>query len=74
MLMDIDTLATIQHERQQALMRHVEQVRLLHKLNESHTQTCAATTSGQSEGTLWATLQQKLAAVFQMRIRPVLPH
>lgn len=74
MLMDIDTLATIQRERQQELMRQVEQARLLRLQKESTHVTFTTAPTHTKPSNVWATLQQKLAAVFQMRTRPVLPH
>jgi hypothetical protein len=74
MLMDVDTLATIQREHHQELMRQVEQERLLKRLKESGNHPRTPPTADQKQRGAWAILQQKLFSVFQMRIRTVLPH
>lgn len=74
MIMDIDTLAAIQREHHRELMHQVEQERLLQKQNNNGNHAGMKVKGRQPAGGAWATLQQKLFGLFQMRIRTVFPH
>lgn len=73
MLMDLNTLATIQQDRHQELVRLAAQQRLVqtHTAKGNRPQAKAAT--GVKQTVTRNSLQEKLFAVFQMRIRTLLP-
>ncbi len=73
MLMDINTLATIQQDRHQELMRLAEQQRLVQTHTANGNRTQAKAMSGVKHSVTRTSLQEKLFAVFQMRIRTLLP-
>jgi lipopolysaccharide biosynthesis protein len=73
MLMDVNTLATIQQNRHQELMRLAEQQRLVQTHNAKGNRRQAKATTGVKQTLTRASLQEKLFAMFQMRIRMVLP-
>lgn len=73
MLMDMNTLATIQQDRHQELMRLAEQQRLVQTHSENGNRPQAKATTGVKQTVAHGSLQEKLFAVFQMRIRTVLP-
>lgn len=72
MLMDINTLAMIQQNRHQELMRQAEQQRLVQMRSENN-QSQVKAIVGKGQTVTSASLQEKLFALFQMRIRTVLP-
>lgn len=72
MLMDINTLAIIQQNRHQELMRQAEQQRLAQMRSENN-QSQVKAIMGKLQTVTSASLQEKLFALFQMRIRTVLP-
>lgn len=72
MLMDINTLAIIQQNRHQELMRQAEQRRLAQIPTENN-QSQVKAIMGKLQTVTSASLQEKLFALFQMRIRTVLP-
>lgn len=72
MLMDINTLAIIQQNRHQELMRQAEQRRLAQMRSENN-QSQVKAIMGKLPTVTSASLQEKLFALFQMRIRTVLP-
>lgn len=72
MLMDLNTLTTIQQDRHQELMRLAAQQRLTQTQSEKSAVRPAQERHG-AQPAHRLTLQEKLFAVFQMRIRTVLP-
>lgn len=73
MLMDINTLATIQQDRQQELMRQAAQQRLVQTHTAKDNRLQAKVTTGVTQSATRTSLQEKLFTVFQMRIRTMLP-
>ena len=73
MLMDMNTLATIQQDRHQELMRLAAQRRLVQTQPENGNRPQAPVKSGAKQSATRMSLQEKLFAIFQMRIRTVLP-
>jgi hypothetical protein len=73
MLMDINTLATIQQDRQQELMRQAAQQRLVQTHTAKGNRLQAKVTTGVTQSATRTSLQEKLFTVFQMRIRTMLP-
>ncbi|MCE7986470.1 MAG: hypothetical protein DYG89_35310 [Caldilinea sp. CFX5] len=73
MLMDINTLATIERDRHQELMRLAEQQRLVQTLHKTGNRRQPKATTERKETATHASLQEKLFALFQMRIRTLLP-
>lgn len=73
MLMDIHTLATIQQDRHQELMRLAAQQRLVQTQIENDNRPQAKATARAKRNATRVTLPEKLFAIFQMRIRTVLP-
>ncbi len=73
MLMDINTLATIQQDRHQELMRQAAQQRLVQPQTENGKPRQGKATTGVKQSAAHWRLQEKLFAIFQMRIRTVLP-
>lgn len=73
MLIDVNTLAMIQQDRHQELMRLAEQHRLAQRLNETGNRPQAKATTAVRQTATRTSLQEKLFAMFQMRIRTVLP-
>lgn len=73
MLMDINTLAIIEHDRHQELMRLAERQRLVQRLNKTGNQSQPKATTEMKWGATYSSLQEKLFAIFQTRIRTVLP-
>lgn len=73
MLMDIHTLATIQQDRHQELLRQAAQQRLVQAHTENGNRRQAKVTTRGKQAAPRTSLQEKLFAIFQMRIRTVLP-
>ena len=73
MLMASHTMATIERDRHQELLRLAAQQRQLQKLHKSDSRPQPKATTDQKGMVPHSSLQERLFALFQMRIRTVLP-